>query len=137
MKDIKVLIIEDDEKYRSLLKDYFTERNICVCESANGEESVCLAMKELPDVILLDLELPGKNGFEICKEIKSYGSLREIPVILLTSRKEVQDKIRGLMAGANVFIEKGCQLDYIDDCIQRVLNPDIIQPQYDDPRINI
>ena len=98
-----ILIVDDDDRIRNLLKDYLAENNYIVSTAENADE----AMKKLKylkfDSIILDVMMPGKNGYELTKEIK--GQMR-VPIILLTAKGEVENRIKGLELGADDYLSK-------------------------------
>lgn len=100
----KVLIIEDDPAIRTGLKETFTTEGYSVSEADTGTQGFELASNNNFDLILLDLILPGKDGIEICKELRSDGV--KTPIIMVTSRKEEIDKILGLEIGADDYVTK-------------------------------
>lgn len=100
----KILIIEDDSAIRIGLKETFTEKGYSVSEADTGNIGFELAQKSNFDLIILDLILPGKDGIEICKDLRSNGV--KTPIIMVTSRKEEIDKILGLEIGADDYVTK-------------------------------
>src|SRR3954471_6675696 len=95
---IKALLIDDDRKLAALLTEYLLRFEIQLLQAANGDEGLRLLRLESPDCVLLDVMLPGKDGFEICREIRSSS---DVPVVMLTARGEVADRIVGLEIGAD------------------------------------
>ena len=102
----KVLIVDDNEQNREIMKDLLSTWGYSVYIAVDGFEVFDLACKYNPDVILLDVMLPGMNGFEICKKLKNSLSTQNIPIIMLTVLNEVEDRIRGFNVGADVFLSK-------------------------------
>ena len=100
----KILIIEDDPAIRTGLKETFITEGYNVSDADAGTKGFELAGKHDFDLILLDLILPGKDGIEICKELRSDGV--KTPIIMVTSRKEEIDKILGLEIGADDYVTK-------------------------------
>ena len=100
----KILIIEDDPAIRTGLKETFTTEGYNVSDAETGTKGFELAGKYDFDLIVLDLILPGKDGIEICKELRSDGV--KTPIIMVTSRKEEIDKILGLEIGADDYVTK-------------------------------
>ena len=98
-----ILIIDDDDRIRTLLKEYLIENNYLVSTSENAEN----AKKKLTffkfDLIVLDVMMPGQNGFDLTKEIKRK---MKIPIILLTAKDETEDRVKGLELGADDYIGK-------------------------------
>ncbi len=99
----KVLIIDDDRKHSELLQAYFKRFGIKLICALEAEEGFRKLNREDPDLLLLDVMLPGKDGFEICREIRRKSS---IPIIMLTARGEVIDRVSGLELGADDYIGK-------------------------------
>ncbi len=99
----KVLIIDDDEKLRKLLKEYLEGNGFKVLTLADGCDVMKTLQKELPEMVILDIMLPGKDGLEVLKEIRMGGS---IPVIMLTAKGDQTDRIVGLELGADDYLPK-------------------------------
>ncbi len=103
----KILVIEDEEPIRELLKLTLESAGYSgVYMAANGENGLSLAQSRLPDLILLDLMLPGMDGLSVCRQLKSQEETRAIPIIMLTARSEESDVIIGLELGAVDYITK-------------------------------
>lgn len=100
----KVLIIEDESSIRGFLKINFTRNNFLVIESSSGEEGLRKAALENPDIAILDISLPGMDGFETCKSLRE--SYSKIGIIILTARNQDMDKIMGLEFGADDYMTK-------------------------------
>lgn len=101
---MKILIIEDDEKIINFLKKGLQEECYIVDYSTNGDEGLYLANINEYDLILLDIMLPIKDGFEVCKSLRE--SKISTPIIMLTAKDSIEDKIKGLDIGANDYIAK-------------------------------
>ncbi len=99
----KVLIIDDDRKHSELLQAYFKRFGINLVCALEAEEGFRKLNRENPDLVLLDVMLPGKDGFEICREIRKTSN---IPIIMLTARGDVIDRVSGLELGADDYIGK-------------------------------
>lgn len=99
----RILIIEDEEAIAELEKDYLELSGFEVVIKNNGNEGLKAGLEEKFDLIVLDLMLPGMDGFEICKEIREQIN---IPIIMVSAKKEDIDKIRGLGMGADDYITK-------------------------------
>ena len=100
---IHILVVDDDDGIRNLLKDYLFNNNYIVSTAENGDQ----AKKKLEyfqfDIIILDVMMPGKDGYELTKEIKKN---IDVPIILLTAKGEVENRIKGLEFGANDYLGK-------------------------------
>lgn len=99
----KILIVEDDELIAELERDYLEASGFEVEIALNGDEGQEKALSGEYDALILDVMLPGRNGFDICREVRQE---RNLPVIMVTARKEDVDKIRGLGLGADDYIVK-------------------------------
>lgn len=99
----KVLIIDDDKKHSQLLVSYFSRFGIKLSCAYDAEEGFKKLSREQPDLLLLDVMLPGKDGFEICREVRKDSN---IPIIMLTARGDVIDRVSGLELGADDYIGK-------------------------------
>lgn len=101
--DKRVLIVDDDQKLRELLTEYLTEFGFQVSTLSDGRGILPAVKAENPDIIILDIMLPHKDGFEILREIRTTFS---VPVIMLTARGEDADRIVGLELGADDYLPK-------------------------------
>ena len=113
-----ILVIDDDENLNSLLQDYLSEFSFQVMTETNPERALNILKRKTPDIIILDIMLPGMDGFEVCRRIrKSYN----IPVIMLTARGKVEDRIVGLELGADDYLPKPFEPRELVARIQSVL----------------
>ncbi|MGB5165718.1 MAG: response regulator transcription factor [Woeseiaceae bacterium] len=99
----KVLLIDDDRKHSELLQAYFKRFGLNLICAANADEGFRKINREDPDLLLLDVMLPGKDGFEICREVRKTSA---IPIIMLTARGDVIDRVSGLELGADDYVGK-------------------------------
>ncbi|MBD3378438.1 response regulator [candidate division KSB1 bacterium] len=100
----KILIVEDEKEMAIGLKDNFEFDGHNVSIASDGEEGLVLAESETPDLIILDVMLPKKSGFDVCRELRAKGV--RIPIIMLTARGQEIDKVLGLELGADDYITK-------------------------------
>lgn len=100
----KILIVEDEESIRGFLKINFRKHNFIVSEAASGEEGLIKARNEKPDVVLLDVMLPGIDGFQVCEKLRN--EFADIGIIMLTAKGQDIDKIKGLENGADDYVLK-------------------------------
>ena len=98
-----ILVVDDDDKIRNLLKDYLSENHYIVSTAENADHAKKILSIIKFDVLILDVMMPGQNGYELTKEIKKE---KNIPIILLTAKGEVENRIKGLELGANDYIGK-------------------------------
>ena len=101
-----ILIIEDDPDIVELLQYNLEREGHRVLSSKNGEEGLSRARARKPDLVLLDLMLPGMDGLEVCRRLKQHDSTREIPVIMITAKGEESDVVIGLELGADDYVTK-------------------------------
>jgi len=114
----KILFIEDEMRLHKNFEELFKTENFELISSYDGESGLKLAEETTPDLILLDLILPRKNGFEVLKELKSNPRLANIPVIVLTNVGGIQDIERALSLGAYTYLEKA---NYsLDDVLEKI-----------------
>ncbi|MDR3349995.1 MAG: response regulator [Acidaminococcales bacterium] len=117
----KILIVDDNEQHCELLKDVLLSWGYDVQLSLQGMDALGKAKKNLPDLILLDVMLPGLNGFEVCRELKNYPGTRDIPVIMQTVLDETDDRIRGYKVGASLFVTKPVNYAELRHHIERLI----------------
>lgn len=119
----KILLVEDDQFLVSMYATKFELENFKVVTAEDGEQGLTLAVKEKPDIILLDIMLPKKNGFEVLKGLKDNPKTRDIPVILLTNLSQKSEIERGLAMGAQDYLIKAHFMpSEVMDKIKKVLN---------------
>ena len=98
-----ILVVDDDDRIRNLLKDYLSENNYVVSSAENAEDAKVKISYLNFDIIVLDVMMPGQDGYELTKEIKKKS---KVPIILITAKGEVENRIKGLELGANDYIAK-------------------------------
>ncbi len=109
----KILIVDDDPMIRSLLFDFLKESGFTLLTAENGKEGLIHAEFDCPDLILLDVMMPGMDGFATCRRLKENENTKDIPVIFLTGLSNTADKIRGFEFGAADYIPKPFQLEEV------------------------
>ena len=100
----KILIVDDEEELRRGLRLNLANEGYEVLESARGDTAISLAMRENPDLIVLDIMLPGKTGLDVCRELREMGMA--VPIIMLTAKGEEIDRVVGLELGADDYVTK-------------------------------
>jgi len=100
----KILIVEDEMSIRSFLKINFERNNFIVIEAESGEEGIRKAKLEKPEIAILDVMLPGIDGFKVCEVLR--GEFQSMGIIMLTARSQDMDKIMGLEFGADDYVVK-------------------------------
>jgi two-component system, OmpR family, alkaline phosphatase synthesis response regulator PhoP len=101
-----ILVVDDEEDILELIKYNLTRESYQVACAATGEDAIAKAKRKLPDLILLDLMLPGIDGLEVCKLLKNDAKTEHIPIIMLTAKTEETDIVSGLEVGADDYITK-------------------------------
>jgi putative two-component system response regulator len=102
----RVLIVDDDRRNVKLLEGYLLPERYDVLKAYSGEEAMTLLGNSEVDLMLLDIMMPGLDGYQICKRIKARESTRFIPIVLITALDDLQAKVRGIEAGADDFLSK-------------------------------
>ncbi|GAC1576101.1 MAG: response regulator transcription factor [Candidatus Dormibacteria bacterium] len=100
----KILIIEDDAQNRQVLRLSLQPQNYELVEASTGDDGLARARGEHPDLILLDINMPGMSGLDVCRKLRSEGSL--VPIIMLTAKSDTIDKVVGLEVGADDYVTK-------------------------------
>ena len=102
----KILIVEDEKDIIKMLEYNLKKEGFKVIDARDGEDALDLALREHPNLVLLDLMLPGMDGFEVCKALKKETKTASIPVIMLTAKSHESDKVVGLELGADDYVSK-------------------------------
>lgn len=114
----KILIVEDEATLRKTMAEYLSAEKFEAIEAADGETGLELARKKIPDLILLDIILPKKNGYEVLEELKEDGQTKNIPVILLTNLESPEDIEKAFEKGASTYLVKS---DYrLEDIVKKI-----------------
>lgn len=122
MENKKILIVEDDSMLRESLRDFLSKEGFETITASDGEEGTKLAKSSDPDLVLLDIILPKKNGYEVIKDLRSTETTKDVPIILLTNLGSLNDIEKALSLGATTYLVKGdYKLEEIADKIRGVL----------------
>ncbi len=105
MRD-RILIADDEEQVRSFLAIFVKDLNYDLIFAEDGVQALDLIRKENPDLVLMDINMPGINGIDVCRQVKSDARLCLIPVVLITSLDDIESRVMGLSAGADDFFSK-------------------------------
>lgn len=104
-----ILVVDDDDDVRTIISAVMASADYDVREASGGEEALAAIGAKEPDLVLLDYMMPGLSGLEVCQKIRALPGGSFIPVIILTARTELQDKIAGLASGADDYVTKPFQ----------------------------
>jgi DNA-binding response OmpR family regulator len=108
-----IMIVDDNPANLKLLEDMLVQQGYEVRSFPRGRLALAAAMKNPPDLILLDINMPEINGYEVCERLKSTGTLSDIPVIFLSALNETQDKVKAFQSGAVDYISKPFEFEEI------------------------
>lgn len=117
----KILIVDDELDTLIPLKMALEAEDYLVVEASSGTEAIEKTRSDHPDLILLDLMMPGMDGFEVCKVLKNDTLTDHIPVIMLTAKGEIDDKIEGIETGADDYVTKPFDLGELKARIKMIL----------------
>jgi two-component system phosphate regulon response regulator PhoB len=106
MAKVKILVVDDEDDIRELVELYMTREGYDVRPCDTGEQAMDLARSQVPDLIILDLMLPGINGLDVCRQLKHDPKTQSIPIIMLTAKGEETDIVTGLELGADDYVTK-------------------------------
>ncbi len=107
----KALVVDDSKTDRTVVIDLLQAMGINVVTADSGEEGLEKAKNAMPDIIVLDVVLPGRSGFEVCRELKATDETKNIPVIMCSTKGSEMDKFWGMKQGADVYLPKPIDRD--------------------------
>lgn len=121
MPNYTVLIIEDNPKNRKVFKDILSVHGFKSIEAVDGEEGYKMAKEHNPDLIVMDVQLPGANGYEITRRLKSEDDTKDIPIIIVTSFAMAGEENEARAAGCNDYISKPINIHQFIETIKKYL----------------
>jgi len=138
----KILIVDDDKNICELLKLYLEKEGFCAVVCHDGPSALTMQANENPDLMLLDIMLPGIDGWQVCREVRKTS---QVPIIMLTAKAEVFDKVLGLELGADDYIVKPFDNKEVMARVKAVLRrtmhsspaPEVREVTYDKLRVNM
>jgi two-component system, chemotaxis family, response regulator PixH len=116
------LIIEDVQVDRTIFTSYLETAGWEVFATINGEEALAYLNTNTPDIVFLDVVLPGRSGFEICRTIKSQASLKKIPIVICSTKNTDMDRYWGLKQGADFYLSKPVSRNDFLEALQKLVN---------------
>lgn len=116
-----LLIVEDDEMVRLMLKRHFESEQFEIREALSAEEALQIAEASIPDLIISDVVMGGMDGYTLCKVFKTRTATSHIPIVLLTAKNELEDKLQGLEVGADDYIHKPFNIKEISARVRNLL----------------
>jgi two-component system, cell cycle response regulator DivK len=124
MSGERILVVEDNEKNMKLFRDVLQAKGYSPLEASSGEEAVALAIEHVPDLILMDVQLPGIDGIEALGRIRQDQRTAEIPVVALTAQAMAGDRERFLESGFNGYISKPVDVLEFIETVARYVEAD-------------
>jgi len=123
----RILVVDDEPPIREILKFQLENAGFDVACAEDGAEGLQMAEEAPPDLVLLDLMIPQMDGYEVCRRLKSGYATRHVPVIILTARGEIDEKLKGLENGANDYVTKPFSMPELLMRVKNVLNWSVSQ----------
>ena len=114
----KILVIDDDSSIRRVFEKHLAEKEFEVVTAGDGEEGIELFTAHKPDIVILDIRLPGKNGLEVLQEIRAQG--RDSAVVMITAHEDMETTIEAMRRGAFDYLPKPLDIDIVDSLIERI-----------------
>jgi two-component system cell cycle response regulator DivK len=118
-----ILIVEDNEKNMKLVRDILQAKGYETMEAVNAEDGIKLALERIPDLVLMDIQLPGMNGMEALKVLRAEKATAHVPVVAITASVMTQDRQQIMDTGFNGFIEKPINLREFLATVQGSMKP--------------
>lgn len=116
------LIVEDSLTEREIISHYLKQAGVIVSIATSGEEALEKISGSLPDLIVLDVVLPGRSGFEICRELKAEAKTKKIPIIMCSTKGTEMDKFWGMRQGADAYLPKPIDGEVFVRTVKQLLN---------------
>ena len=124
-----ILIADDDPDILLLLSVHFERAGYDVVRAHNGSEALRLATERLPALAVLDVTMPGLDGFEVTRSLRANAETRSMPVILLTARAQAADVAQGMAAGADEYVKKPFDAEDLKARVERLLGPRLVRAE--------
>jgi len=121
MGPAKILVIEDDYIVARTIERSLEDDEFDITLASRGEKGLFLALKEVPDLIILDIIMPDMDGYQVCHKIRSNNVLKDIPILFLTAKIKLEDKIKGFKEGADDYLTKPFDIDELILRIRAIL----------------
>jgi two-component system response regulator VicR len=114
-----ILVVDDNEDNAHIIRDYLEARGYPIFVAYNGDEAMELFDREKPQLVLLDVMMPGRDGWQVCREMKDSESGRDVRVIMVTALQDWTDKRQAIETGADDFVEKPFELAKLAMVVER------------------
>ena len=119
----RVLVVDDDSATVKLITDALTDAGLVASWAPDGEACLRALATEMPDLVVLDVMMPGMSGVEVLRAIRSKSDTRGLPVVMLTARDQYEDKLQGWMGGADRYVTKPFNTKELVMAVQQMLSP--------------
>ena len=118
---ITIMVVDDQADFRDFLVSYLEGEGFHVVQAEAGGDALELIGATRPHLVLLDVMMPDKNGYDVCRDIKSSAATADIPIIFVTAKTGLSDKLAGYISGGQRYLCKPFELSELDECIRAVL----------------
>ncbi len=119
--EVRALVVDDDQLLLRLVEINLTKIGVKVLTAPSGREALRLASAERPHIILLDIMMPGMDGYEVLRQLKASDETRDIPIIMLTAKTGMEDREKCLEMGAVVYMTKPFKLEELRETVKRLV----------------
>ncbi len=116
-----ILVVDDSPTERRLIANPLREHGYLVSTASDGEEALARAAGEQPDLIVLDVVMPKKNGFQVCRKLKTGDETRDIKIVMLTSKDQETDRFWGMRQGADAYLTKPFDDNVLIDTVEDLM----------------
>ena len=114
-----VLVVDDNEDNAHIIRDYLESKGYPITVAYNGDDAMALFDKIKPSLVLLDVMMPGRDGWQVCRDIKASAAGKAVRVVMVTALQEWTDKRQALETGADDFVEKPFELAKLGEVVER------------------
>ena len=121
MPDYTVLIVEDNANNRMIMRDLMEVQGHRTLEAVDGAEGLAMALEHRPDLILMDVQLPGMDGYEVTRRLKAQDETKHIPIVAVTSYAMKGEEERAREAGCDAYVSKPIDIHKLVETVQRFL----------------
>jgi len=115
----QILVVDDNEDNAHIIRDYLESKGYLITVAYNGDEAMALFASIKPSVVLLDVMMPGRDGWQVCREMKAGREGRPLRVVMVTALQDWNDKRQAIETGADDFVEKPFELAKLGEVVER------------------
>jgi DNA-binding response OmpR family regulator len=115
----KILVVDDNEDNAHIIRDYLESKGYPISVAYDGDEAMTLFAQESPSIVLLDVMMPGRDGWQVCREIKASPNGKSVRVVMVTALQDWMDKRQALETGADDYVEKPFELAKLASVVER------------------